>query len=149
MANESNLMPIEEVNSRRTREKHSEDSKKAGKKSGASRRRKKTFKQLMSCYLELQPANPEIKENLQQSGVDPEDITNKALLVQSIFNTAVRGDVNAAKLVMSMIAEDIQHEEFKLKQKELKHKLEAKQDDNTEALRKLDEVLDKMIGGAE
>lgn len=38
MANEKNLMPIEEVNSRRTREEHSSDSKKAGKKSGEVRR---------------------------------------------------------------------------------------------------------------
>ena len=33
MANEQNLMPIELVNSRRTREQHSEDSRRAGKKS--------------------------------------------------------------------------------------------------------------------
>ncbi|MCQ2464371.1 MAG: hypothetical protein MJ095_02165 [Oscillospiraceae bacterium] len=136
-------------NSKRTPSELREITQKGGKASGVARRRKKTFKQLMSCYLELQPADPELKNKLQQSGVDPEDITNKALLVQSMFNTAVGGDVNAAKLVMSMIAEDIQHEEFKLKQKEFKHKLEAKQDDNAETLQKLDEVLEKMTGGAE
>ena len=38
MANEQNLMPIEQVNSRRTREEHSEDSKKGGQKSGEVRR---------------------------------------------------------------------------------------------------------------
>ena len=32
MANEQNLMPIEEVNSRRTREQHSEDSRKGGQR---------------------------------------------------------------------------------------------------------------------
>ncbi|MBO7051383.1 MAG: hypothetical protein J6W24_01815, partial [Prevotella sp.] len=59
------------------------------------------------------------------------------------------GDVNAAKLVMSMIAEDIQHEELKLKQKEFKLKADSKKEDENETLQKLDEVLDKMTGGEE
>lgn len=146
MANESNLIPF---TSEQNREEAAKNGKKGGKASGVARRRKKTFKQLMSCYLELQPVDPELKNELQQAGVDPEDITNKALLVQSMFNTAINGDVNAAKLVMSMISEDIHHEELRLKQKELKHKLESKRNDNSEALQKLDEVLEKMTGGAE
>ena len=44
MANEQNLMPIEEVNSRRTREQHSLDSRKAGKRSGEVRRENKLIK---------------------------------------------------------------------------------------------------------
>ena len=44
MANEQNLMPIQVVNSRRTREKHSEDSRKAGIASGKARRENKLIK---------------------------------------------------------------------------------------------------------
>lgn len=44
MANEQNLMPIAEVNSRRSREKHSEDSRKGGVRSGEVRRENKLIK---------------------------------------------------------------------------------------------------------
>lgn len=44
MANEQNLMPIAEVNSRRTREQHSEDSRKGGVRSGEVRRENKLIK---------------------------------------------------------------------------------------------------------
>lgn len=45
-----NLMPIDEVNSRRTREEHSEDSRRGGIASGKSRRELKAFKE---CINEL------------------------------------------------------------------------------------------------
>ena len=70
-----------------------------------------------------------MKCRIEEAGIDPDDITNKALLVKRIFDTALAGDVNAAKLVMSMIAEDIQHEELKLKQKEFKLKADSKKED--------------------
>ena len=41
MPNEQNLMPIGQLNSRRTREQHSKDSQKGGQKSGEVRRRLK------------------------------------------------------------------------------------------------------------
>ena len=44
MANEKNLMPIQEVNSNRTREQHSADSRKAGIASGKARREKAALK---------------------------------------------------------------------------------------------------------
>ena len=47
MANEQNLIPIEQVNSRRTREEHSEDSAKGGRKSGEVRRKRKAMKEQM------------------------------------------------------------------------------------------------------
>ena len=45
MANKlDNLMPVEELNSRRTREQHSADSRKAGIASGKARQEKATMK---------------------------------------------------------------------------------------------------------
>lgn len=49
--NESNLMPIEEVNSRRTREQHSADSRKGGIASGKARQEKKMLKDLLEDAL--------------------------------------------------------------------------------------------------
>lgn len=145
MANEQNLIPT----NKRTESEAREISRKGGKKSGEVRRQKKTFKQIMTSLLELKPADPEVIRNLEANGIDPEEITNKTVLALSMYSKAAEGDVNAAKLVMSMIAEDIQHEELELKKKELKAKAESKKNDEEAALQKLDEVLEKMIGGAE
>lgn len=47
-----NLMPIEEVNSRRSREQHSEDSRKGGKASGKSRREQAAFRDFFNSVLD-------------------------------------------------------------------------------------------------
>jgi hypothetical protein len=52
MANEQNLMPISEVNSRRTREEHSNDSKKAGVNSGKARKRKADLRRMAQEVLD-------------------------------------------------------------------------------------------------
>ena len=58
MANEQNLMPIQEVNSRRTREEHSRDSSKGGKKSAEVKRQRKAMKeQLEKNQKSLEKAN--------------------------------------------------------------------------------------------
>ena len=62
--NESNLMPIEEVNSRRTREQHSADSRKGGIASGEARRRKKTLKEELITLLETDNNNNKISTAL-------------------------------------------------------------------------------------
>lgn len=51
MAKEDNLMPIEEVNSNRTREQHSADSRKGGIASGEARREKATMKKTLEMLL--------------------------------------------------------------------------------------------------
>ena len=68
------------------------------------------------------------------------------MIVKRLCDEAKSGDVQAVKLVMAMIGEDIQHEELKQKQKEFKHKVDKEQDGDADALSKLDEVLAK-IGG--
>lgn len=145
MANEQNLIP----GGGETSEKRRENARKAGIASGVAKRRNKTFKQIMTNLLELKPADPEVIKNLEAQGIDAEEMTNKTVLALSMYNEARKGDVNAAKLVMSMIAEDIQHEELEIKKQELKAKADSKKNDTEQALQKLDEVLDKMIGGAE
>ena len=52
MAKKDNLMPIEEVNSRRSREQHSEDSRKGGKASGKSRRGQAAFRDFFNSVLD-------------------------------------------------------------------------------------------------
>lgn len=142
MPNENNLIPFSE----RSKSEAREIGRKGGKASGASRRRKKLFKQLMNSYLDSEEQNRDNWNELSRDGFSPEEITNKAVIVKRLCDAAKSGDVQAVKLVMAMIGEDIQHEELKLKQKEFKHKVDKEQDGNVDTLSKLDEVLAK-IGG--
>lgn len=142
MPNENNLIPL----SKRTKSEQRRIQSEGGKASGASRRRKKLFKQLMNSYLDSEEQNRDNWNELSCDGFEPEEITNKAVIVKRLCDEAKSGDVQAVKLVMAMIGEDIQHEELKQKQKEFKHKVDKEQDGDADALSKLDEVLVK-IGG--
>lgn len=142
MPNENNLIPL----SNRTKSEQRRIQSEGGKASGASRRRKKLFKQLMNSYLDSEEQNRDNWNELSCDGFKPEEITNKAVIVKRLCDEAKSGDVQAVKLVMAMIGEDIQHEELKQKQKEFKHKVDKEQDGDADALSKLDEVLAK-IGG--
>ncbi len=142
MPNENNLIPL----SKRTKSEQRRIQSEGGKASGASRRRKKLFKQLMNSYLDSEEQNRDNWNELSCDGFEPEEITNKAVIVKRLCDEAKSGDVQAVKLVMAMIGEDIQHEELKQKQKEFKHKVDKEQDGDADALSKLDEVLAK-IGG--
>ena len=67
--NESNLMPIKEVNSRRTREQHSADSRKGGIASGEARRRKKTLKEELITLLETDNNNNKISTEIKKKAL--------------------------------------------------------------------------------
>lgn len=94
MANEQNLMPIEIVNSRRTREQHSEDSRRAGKKSGEVRRQRKAMKEQMEMLLSL-PFNlknnngQDVAETLAQLGIEKDNIDNQMAMIISLWKTAI------------------------------------------------------------
>lgn len=94
MANEENLIPIEQVNSRRSREEHSEDSRKGGKKSGEVRRQRKAMKEQMDLLLSL-PFNlkdskgNDVVDSLEFLGIDKENIDNQMAIVISLWKTAM------------------------------------------------------------
>lgn len=99
MANEQNLMPIEIVNSRRSREQHSEDSRKGGKKSGEVRRKRKAMKEQMNLLLSL-PFNlrdskgQEIKKILATLGIEEDEIDNQMAMMIALWKTAMKDGRN-------------------------------------------------------
>jgi len=139
MANEKNLMPIEEVNSRRTREEHSEDSRKAGKASGKSRRRKKSLKQKMQLLLSLPPAENDQTE-LSAMGIDPEDMDNEMVLVTALFIAAAAGDTKAFDRIQDVLGRSVAREELALKKQEAKRKAAA----GTDAEDRIGSYLDAL-----
>ena len=115
MANEQNLMPIEQVNSRRTREEHSEDSKKGGQKSGEVRRQRKAMKEQMEMLLSL-PFNlkdnngQDVVETLAQLGIEKDKIDNQMAMIISLWKTAI-GDSNQKIQAVREIREIVQDEQ--------------------------------------
>ena len=106
MPNEKNLMPIQEVNSNRTREQHSEDSRKGGKASGVSRRRKRSLKEAADLYLSLPVSDRKMWNKISRRGVDPDDIDNQMAMIIGLTIAATAGDAKAAKVIVDLLGED-------------------------------------------
>ena len=106
MPNEKNLMPIQEVNSNRTREQHSEDSRKGGVASGVSRRRKRSLKEAADLYLSLPVSDRRAWNKIARRGVDPEDIDNQMAMIIGLTVAATAGDAKAAKVIVDLLGED-------------------------------------------
>lgn len=111
MPNEQNLMPIQEVNSNRTREQHSEDSRKGGIASGVSRRRKRSLKEAADLYLSLPVSDRRSWNRIARDGVDPEDIDNQMAMIIGLTARAIKGDAKAAKVIVDLLGEDGHREE--------------------------------------
>ena len=106
MPNEKNLMPIQEVNSNRTREQHSEDSRKGGVASGISRRRKRSLKEAADLYLSLPVSDQKMWNKISRRGVDPDDIDNQMAMIIGLTIAATAGDAKAAKVIVDLLGED-------------------------------------------
>ena len=97
MANEQNLMPIELVNSRRTREQHSEDSRRAGKKSAEVRRQRKAMQEQMEMLLSL-PFNlkdnngNDVVEALASLGIEKDSIDNQMAMIIALWKTSINSN---------------------------------------------------------
>ena len=111
MPNEKNLMPIQEVNSNRTREQHSEDSRKGGIASGVSRRRKRSLKEAADLYLSLPVSDRKMWNKISRRGVDPDDIDNQMAMIIGLTMAATAGDAKAAKVIVDLLGEDSNSEE--------------------------------------
>lgn len=107
MANEQNLIPIEEVNSRRTREEHSKDSQRGGQKSGEVRRQRKAMKEqaelLLSLPFNLTDKNgKELKEVLKKLGIDEDNIDNQMAMIVALWKTALGNGRNQVTAVQEL-----------------------------------------------
>lgn len=90
-----NLMPIEEVNSNRTREQHSADSRKGGIRSGEVRREKATMRATLEMLLD-QVAN--IKDNESK-------LTYRQLTTLGLLQGAIEGKAENYKTIVQLLGE--------------------------------------------
>lgn len=113
MANEQNLMPIELVNARKTREERRESASKAGKASGEAKRRRKAMKEQMEMLLSL-PFNLKDKngndviEALSSLGIEKDNIDNQMALIISLWKTAINSNSSQQIQAVKEIREIVQ-----------------------------------------
>ena len=111
MPNEKNLMPIQEVNSNRTREQHSEDSRKGGKASGVSRRRKRSLKEAADLFLSMPVTDTRTFNKMAKAGIDVDDADYQMAVIVGLTMQAAKGDAKAAKVIVDLLGEDTHSEE--------------------------------------
>lgn len=106
MANEKNLIPIEEVNSRRTREEHSKDSKKGGQKSGEVRRKRKAMKEQMEMLLSLPFKSKKQLNFMKDLGIEEDNLDNQMALIVAMYGKALKGDVQAFNTIREVVQDE-------------------------------------------
>ena len=106
MPNEKNLMPIQEVNSNRTREQHSKDSRKGGVSSGVSRRRKRSLKEAADLFLSMPVTDTRTFNKMAKAGIDVDDADYQMAVIVGLTIQAAKGDAKAAKVIVDLLGED-------------------------------------------
>ena len=128
MANEQNLIPIQEVNSRRSREEHKKDSAKGGKKSGEVRRKRKAMKEQMEMLLSL-PCNIQDKygNNMAEVvstlfGINKDEVDNQMLMITSLWKTAINSNssqqIQAVREIRDLVKDG---QNIKVEEKEIQY----------------------------
>ena len=106
MANKQNLIPIDQVNSRRSREKHQTDSRKGGKKSGEVRRKRKAMKEQMEMLLTLPFKQKQQLKFIKNLGIETESIDNQMALIVAMYEKALEGNVQAFHTIREITQDD-------------------------------------------
>ena len=92
------------LNSRLSPDERRENARKAGKASGAARRRRRMLRDYLCLLLSLDML-PEEKQAAAQLGVPAKDMTNTMQLAISLFRRAAGGDLAAIKEVRTITEE--------------------------------------------
>ena len=101
MANEKNLIPL----NKRTKSEQREYAKMGGKKSGEVRRQRKAFREQMELLLSLPVKNEEHKAFMEQLGIDEDNMDNQMMLLMSVFNKAMKGDLEAFREIKGVVSD--------------------------------------------
>ena len=77
-----------------------------GKKSGEVRKSKKKLKECMEAILSAKVINTKTQKELEELGIEGEEMTNKVLLTAALFQKALTGEVAAFREIRNLIGED-------------------------------------------
>lgn len=83
--------------------------RRGGIASGAARRRRKALREALDVYLSLPVQDKRSLNRLLRAGVDEDDADTQMLIVASLVQRAIDGNVRAAKLIFDLMADDNTH----------------------------------------
>lgn len=98
MANEQNLRPP-------TSEEARERGRKGGKASGKKRQQNKTFKEIISKFLDGQVSDERLKQQMIEFGFADKEVSNKSCAVFALWREAIKGNTKAFELLRDTIGE--------------------------------------------
>ena len=101
MANEKNLIPMEQRSSSEAREM----GRKGGIASGVARRRKRALREAADLYLSLPVRDGRKRNALLRDGLDPDDVDNQMAVIVGLTKAAQLGEAKAAKLLFELLDE--------------------------------------------
>lgn len=98
MANEQNLRPP-------TTEEARERGRKGGKASAKKRQQNKTFKEIISRFLDGQVSDERLKQQMIEFGFADSEVSNKSCAVFALWKEAIKGNTKAFELLRDTIGE--------------------------------------------
>ena len=101
MANEQNLIKNEDL----TPEQRRRNASKAGKASAKKRQQNKTFKEIISKFLDGQVSDERLKQQMIDFGFADKEVSNKSCAVFALWKEAIKGNTKAFELLRDTIGE--------------------------------------------
>lgn len=101
MANEENLIPFNEMTEKEQRKIAS----KGGKASAKARAERKLIAEQMKLLLSLPLKDEKAKAKLESLGIDADNIDNQMAMIISMWNKAIKGDVQAFNSIRDTVGE--------------------------------------------
>lgn len=91
---------------RPTSEEARELGRRGGVASGIARRRRKALREALDVYLSLPVQDKRSLNRLLRAGVDEDDADTQMLIISSLVQRAIDGNVRAAKLIFDLVGYD-------------------------------------------
>lgn len=101
MTNIQNLIKNEDL----TPEQRRKNASKAGKASAKKRQQNKTFKQIISRFLDGQVSDERLKQQMIEFGFADKEVSNKSCAVFALWKEAIKGNTKAFELLRDTIGE--------------------------------------------
>lgn len=101
MANTQNLIKNEDL----TPEQRRRNASKAGKASAKKRQQNKTFKEIISNFLDGQVSDERLKQQMIDFGFADKEVSNKSCAVFALWKEAIKGNTKAFELLRDTIGE--------------------------------------------
>lgn len=98
MANEKNLKP-------QAHKLTLEEQSRAGKASGESRRKRKAMREQLELLLKLPLKDKKIKKQLEEMGIEENDINNQMALTVALYQSALQKNTKAYEIIRDTLGE--------------------------------------------